>query len=262
MVALVDADSLLYKATCVVEETDWWNECEVLAGLETEKDISKSSDLEVCKEVFDKIIDDITEYTGIEDMLLVFTGSDNFRNNNPLGYKEHRKDMEKPLYIEELLQYALINYNSKLCTGYEADDYVVYLKTTFPDDYLLCAIDKDVLYQTVGTHYNYNTGEEVTTTPQEAIYYAYYQTLVGDTSDGYKGCPQIGDKRARKILDDVLDSCTPWANQQQLEKAYWEAVVKAYESKGLSEWEALHTMRLANMHQLKQGKITLWEPPK
>lgn len=33
---------------------------------------------------------------------------------------------------------------------------VVYLKTTHPLQYVLCAIDKDVLYQTEGNHYNYN----------------------------------------------------------------------------------------------------------
>lgn len=261
MKALIDADSLLYKVGFAIEDKTIWNECEVDAGLEDEEDVQFFCDLEVCKKTFDTLIENIMFATETNEALLVFTGSNNFRHKNPLGYKEHRKDIRKPLIYDDLLKYALANYNCKVVDGIEADDYVVYLKTKLPDEYFLCAIDKDVLYQTVGEHYDYNNDRYVTTNEMDAIRYAYYQTLVGDSSDGYKGCKGIGPVKANKILDDVLDSCTPWANNKQLHKAYWEAVVEAYESKGLSEYDALWTMRLANMYQYDGKKVTMWSPP-
>jgi len=99
-------------------------------------------------------------------------------------------------------------------------------------------IDKDVLYQTEGTHYNYHTDEFVETTKEEATYYAYLQTLMGDPSDGYTGIPRVGKVKATKILDGLTS-----------EQEMWEAVVAAYEEKGLTVDDAINTMRLANMHQ-------------
>lgn len=250
MKALVDADSLLYKVGFALEDKVIWNEMEVIAGLEKEMDIDYFTNIEQCYRTFDQFIDNILFATDCDSPLLVFSGKGNFRLDFPIDYKTNRKDSRKPLGYSELLEYAQEQYETRTPIGMEADDFVVYLKTTYPEDYILCAIDKDVLYQTVGTHYNYGKDEEVTIDEFEAVWFAYYQTLTGDTSDGYKGCIGIGDKKARKILDGL-----------ESEREMWEAVVEAYESKEQSEEEAIWTMRLANMHQFNGTGIVLWNPP-
>ena len=250
MTALIDADSLLYKVCCAIEEKIIWNEPEFDAGIDKVAEITYSIDINQAYKTFDQLVENILFATGCDDCLLVFTTKGNFRDNLPIEYKANRKDLRKPEGMEKLLAYAKTNYTTKDHKDLEADDICVYLKTQYPDDYLLCAIDKDVLYQTVGTHYNYNSDEEVTVTEEEAINYAYYQTLVGDVSDGYKGCPGIGKVKAERALAD----CT---NELEM----WQMVVGLFEAKGLTKEDAINTMRLANMHQFNGKGVKLWEPP-
>lgn len=91
---------------------------------------------------------------------------------------------------------------------------------------------------------------------EEANRYFFMQVLTGDPTDGYKGCPGIGPKRAEKILEgvNVLD-----------EKEAWRAVVGAYASKGLTEEEALQQARVARIlrhtdYDLEKEEVILWEP--
>lgn len=250
MKALVDADSLLYKVGFAIEDKVIWNEMEWQAGLEESPDVDYFTDIKQCFTTFDQLVDNIIFATDCDDVLLVFSGKANFRLDLPTSYKENRKDSRKPLGYDELLEYAKEKYNTVTTDGIEADDLVVYMKTTDPEEYILCAIDKDVLYQTVGTHYNYNKDEEVTVNEWEAVKYAYFQTLTGDTSDGYKGCKGIGAVKAEKILANC-----------ESELDLWEAIVETYEAKGQTEEEALWTMRLANMKQFNGTEVVLWEPP-
>lgn len=250
MKALIDADSLLYKVGFAIEEKTYWNEFDVEAGLEDSSDITLDTDIEQCFRTFDQLIDNIMFATECDDLLLVFSGKDNFRLSLPTSYKENRNDSRKPTGYDEILRYAQAGYNTYTTYGMEADDYVVWMKTTSDEDIVLCAYDKDVLYQTVGTHYNYGKDEWIEVDEWEAIKFAYYQTLTGDQSDGYKGCKGIGAVKAKAALAD----CTT-------EKELWKVVVDLYESKGHDPEEALWTMRLANMHQFDGKKINLWNPP-
>lgn len=250
MLALVDADSLIYRVACAIEEKTIWNEAEFEAGLEDELIVTYETNIKQAKSTVDGLIENILFATGCDGYELWLTGKTNFRDDNPLGYKANRKDIRRPEGYSEIKQHLIDKHGAKLQEGLEADDIVVYLKTTYPDDYILCAIDKDVLLQTVGTHYNYGNDTEVTVNEVEAIRFAYYQTLVGDPVDGYKGCPGIGKVKGGKLLNDLTD-----------ESEMWSVVVETYEKKGLTIDDAINTMRLANMHQWNGKKVVYWTPP-
>jgi DNA polymerase-1 len=88
-------------------------------------------------------------------------------------------------------------------------------------------------------------------TEAEADRHHLFQTLTGDTSDGYPGCPKAGPVTANKILDA---DCS------------WAAVVAAYEKQGLSEEVALTNARVARIcrasdYDFRRGKVILWNPP-
>lgn len=251
MLALIDADSLIYKVAFAIEDKFIWNECEVDAGLEEEYVVTYDTNIPLAKETLDNYIENILFATGCDGYELHLTGNSNFRYDNPLGYKEHRKDARKPLGFKELFDYLVTEYKAKVHEYMEADDVVVYLKTKYPEDFILCAIDKDVLYQTEGDHYNYSTDDVVSVTKVEATRFAYWQTLVGDTSDGYKGCPQIGKVKATKLLKDIDD-----------EYEMWLVTKEQFEKKGFDEDYVINMMRLANMHQYNGKKIVLYTPPK
>jgi|LGOV01.1.fsa_nt_gb DNA polymerase-1 len=251
MTALIDADSFLYKVGFALEET-FENE----DGTEYHV-----VDLINAKDALDGLIDGILFSTDCDDYELWLTGKENFRYQIATdglkdAYKHNRKDSRKPDKFQEMWNYLRTVHKAKLTPFCEADDVVVVKKTEAPDDYLLCAIDKDVLYQTEGRHYNYGKDVFAVVTKEEALHYAYLQTLTGDTTDGYKGAYRIGPKKAAAILGEPGDF-----DERQL----WARVLSTYRKCKQTKKEALATMRLAQMHQLKRVtgklKLRLWTPP-
>jgi DNA polymerase-1 len=139
-----------------------------------------------------------------------------------------------------------LQYNTIMYRNLEADDVLGILGTKNRDT-IIWSEDKDLL--TIPAKHWIN-GEVVEITEAEANYQFLYQTLIGDSTDNYKGCPTIGPKTANKILSS---GCT------------WEAVVEAFKSKGLSEEVALENARLARIlrdgeYNTETGEVYLWQP--
>jgi len=252
-IALIDGDSILYKVGFALEE-----ELE-----DAEGNITYYVDFTNAKDFIDGLIDGILFNTDCDECeLWLGERGTNFRYKLSESlkdlYKHNRKESRKPDKYKEMLAYIKKKYKSMSPLNCEVDDVVCYKKAESPDKYVLCAIDKDVLYQSVGTHYNYGKDEWVTVTHEEAIYYSFLQTLTGDVTDGYKGCPNIGPVKAKKLLGDP---------GEHSERTLWAKVLLAYRKAGLGRTEAYTTMRLANMHQLKRNnegklRINFWVPPK
>ena len=259
MIALIDADSIVYRVCCAVEDKTIWNEMEVLTGQETVLDIEHTIDLDIMYATIDGIIENILFATECKKaMICIGDGTKNFRFNNPLGYKENRKDLRKPEGFKEAIDYLVNEHKARLIGNnlIEVDDEVVYLKTKYPDKYMLCAIDKDVLYQTEGEHYNYVKDEFITVTKEDTIKYLFYQALVGDASDGYKGCKGIGDKKAKELLSYYTDG-----NKipiEKLESYLYKILLPTFISKGHNEDYFLQTLRLASMHQYNGSTVNLF----
>ena len=244
MKALIDGDSIIYKIAFALEEKIYW-------GVEDDEEPSYYYDIDKMYEAVDDFIYGIekaTATTGASEIYL--TGSNNFRNSNPLGYKLNRADVRRPDSIPLLKHHLVAYHNAKIVDNVEADDIVVYKKNKYPSRYVLCAIDKDVLYQTEGIHYNYGSEQFVTVDKLTATRFAYIQALMGDPSDGYKGCKGIGVVKANKLLEDL-----------KTEEEMWNKVVELYLNAGQTEEDAIHTMQLASMTQYKgNGVIELWQP--
>lgn len=261
MIALIDADSLLYKAGFSFEDKTCWNELEIEIGIEENPVTTISSDLLLSKNAIDATIEHIKFKTGCDEVELWITGNSNFRFNVMSTYKGNRVDCRKPLDYNELYKYLVNKYKANIANNVEADDMVVYLKKEYPDKYVLCAIDKDVIYQSVGTHYNYNKDEFVEVTPREAERFFWFQVLTGDTVDGYKGCIGIGKAKATKLLDSIEEECR--ATKGLFGSCYKREVLRIYLENGQSEEEFLATCRVANMHQISiknnEVLITLFE---
>ena len=116
----------------------------------------------------------------------------------------------------------------------EADDALGIAATSgLYDNFVLVSPDKDM--QQIPCRI-YNLKDEFTQTAEDAERKLYEQALTGDSTDGYRGCPGVGPKRAK----DILDAC---------EGDYWTATLKAFKDADQSEEDALRNLRLARILQ-------------
>ena len=240
MTLLIDADTIAY-ATCSAceygdDESGWY--------------IDLPSALIVAQDKIATLID----LTGCKDAELHFTSGKNFRHHLTSDYKSNRASTRYPEGLREMKDLLQGTIN----TDYEADDIVCMLKREYPNKYIVCAVDKDVLNGVPGIHFNYYNSLKhninmkwVQTSEETSLKWPYLQCLMGDSSDGIKGVSKIGPKKAEKLLEGISNI-----------NLLWNAVKQAYRDAGQEESEALLNMRLVHMHQLtKEKTLELWCPP-
>lgn len=253
--ALVDADILAYQAAAASEQPiNWGDDLWTLHALESDGERR-----------FDEMLDNITKAVDVDRVVLALSDTENWRKGVLPTYKSNRAATRKPLLLKHLKERALEKYDTILRPTLEGDDCLGILgtmKTT--GDCIICSLDKD--FKTIpGRHYNFGRKEFFEVTQQQADYWHMMQTLTGDTTDGYTGCPGIGPKSAEKILQAALDEGTTEATPQQLREIYWQHVVNAYAKAGLSEEAALTQARVARIcrssdYDFKTKQVILWSP--
>lgn len=242
--ALIDADSILYKYASINQDTIEWQEGQV----------SSFTNLRDAKKGVERHILDIVRNSRAKgNPLLVLSPTSNFRYDVLPTYKHNRKATKHKLeLLTPLKRWLYKKYEVYVPCYVEADDYCVWRMILEPRKWVLCHIDKD-LDQAEGKHYNYNTTKNYKVTGKQAELKFYDQTLTGDTSDGYKGCPSIGQKRSKIILEDEEDKRT-----------MWERTRDTYIHKGLTEEDALQQARVARMLTPDEwdggNNIKLWRP--
>ena len=232
---LVDGDIVAYKAATIAETPiDWGDGVWTLHA--HEKDVIGSME-----EFMSKII----EESGCDKVITCLSGDYLYRKDVAPYYKANRKGTRKPMLLKFAKKYLADNYNGKVEDKLEADDLLGILGSADKNTVIWSA-DKDLL--TIPA-YHLIDGKVIEVDEEEANYHFLYQTLVGDSTDNYKGCPTVGDKKANAILEK--------------EGATWETVVKAFDSKGLSEEVAIENARLARIlrhgeYNFKTKEVTLW----
>jgi len=258
-VALIDADILAYQAAVTSEQPyDWGEGMWTLHAFE-----------EDAKAAFNTILNSIMEKTESKKAILAFSDSQNWRKDVLPTYKSNRAGVRKPMLLKYLRQWASTQHLTIQYPGLEGDD-TIGVRATSPSiineqgEVTICSLDKD--FKTIpGKHYNFGRDEFFEISEHQADYWHMMQTLTGDSTDGYTGCPGIGPKTAEKILQAALDEGTPWANTQQLRAIYWKHVVKAFDKAGFSEEEALVQARVARIlrageYNFNSHQVKLWTP--
>ena len=242
---LVDGDILAYKASSSVQKDIDWGD-----GLYT-----CHAYLDDAIEQFKNLLDDILyalkettlEEYNTSDMIFFFSDKENFRKIYYPDYKSSRKNNRKPTCYKALVEWVYNNYQAVKPTRYfEADD-MIGIYATEHDNSIIVSMDKD--FKTIPSKFfDFGRGIFKDITKDEADYWLMYQTLVGDATDGYKGCPTYGDVKARKLLDN-----TPVGS-------YWEAVVNAFIKQGCTEQDAILQYNLARI--LRSDDLARWRASK
>ena len=236
---LIDSDFLAYKAA---------QACEIGIDFGEDVIIAQSQFSEVLK-VFHNELNKVTKAMMEDNFILYFSSTENFRKKIYPDYNGHRMK-RKPLGYKRLVNYCRENHNFKLIEGLEADDTIGIEATRFADpNNIIVSPDKD-MRQIPSALWNL-TDDVVEITKDDGDRWHLIQSLSGDPTDGYSGCPGIGVKRATELLDK---------NENK-----WEAVCKAYRDRGLSDDDALLNARLAKILQKEdfdydRNQPILWTP--
>lgn len=255
--ALIDADVFAHQAATIAEKpVDWGDGLWTLHAYEDE-----------ALAELHKMIAKVEEATGAKEIVLAVSHPDNFRLDVLPTYKGNRKDKRPPMLKRFLQNYLRDELKAFERPGLEGDDCLGILSTMGKyRNPVICSIDKD-MGTIPGVYYNFGKDEWRTISLHEADLFHMKQTLMGDMTDGYTGCPGCGPVTADKILKAALDEGTPWADREQLRVIMWKHVVAAYEKKGLGEEFALSQARVARIlrasdYDFKTKKPILWNPPK
>ena len=244
-VILLDGDIYAYKHASGCEvATDWGDDMWTL-HTDTKQAIAQ----------MDQDIKAVVLALKADAVEVALSGRENFRRRVDETYKAGRKKSRKPIGLPSLREHLMHEWRGKVIQELEADD-LLGIWATDPmfrvgDRKIIVSTDKDM--RTIPCElWNPNHPEfgVKNISRKEADVFHLYQTLCGDSTDGYAGCPTIGHARATRILEA---------------DPTWAAVVKAFETQGLTESDALVQGRLARIlrvenYNVKKEKLKHWIP--
>lgn len=260
---LIDADIIVHRMAHVNQQAMEWDA----------NTWSYFGDFGRAKAQFVTWLDDLMDKLWGDEVRLFLSDSEaNWRHGLMPGYKGHRASWQavallehgqlpadpgpqRPMLYKPLRRWLLEERQAIMEPSLEADDLLGLFGTaplrTDDERPVIVTVDKD-LRTVPGLHYNPDKPEDgvTTVTQEEADYTHFYLTLVGDTSDGYKGCPGVGPVKAKQLL---------------AHSPTWTTVVQAYEKAGLTEADALQQARVSRVLQtgdfnFTTKEIRLWNP--
>lgn len=257
---LIDADFVLYRACSAVQRNAAFpNQAgEIVDVLSCNRSEAKAG--------FLKAVDGYMKRLFGDEAVLVFSGPNNFRMEVWPLYKANRAQSRKPVsyweIVHELREEGTFRVVAQDCL--EGDDYIGILATR-PSSVRRVIVSEDKDMQTLPNAEIWRADKLVETTEESAEHFWHYQTLMGDSTDGYKGCPGIGPKSALKVLEQSGD---PWANILQAYADGCRKKPEALEAAGVETAEdlALLNARLARILRhtdwdSASRRPILWTPP-
>ena len=235
---LIDGDIVVYQYSSTVEhEIDWGDDV-----------WSLWADAKEAQQLILQYLDILVEETAADDFIFCFSDKDNYRKDIDSTYKSNRKGKRKPVCYKAVKEWIQDQYKTETWDRLEADDVMGIMSTAdmLAGEKVIVSEDKDM--KTI-PGLLWRSGEMLNISQEEANYNHLYQTLVGDSTDGYPGLRGVGDKRATELLK------TPT----------WETVVKAFEKAGQTEEDALVQARLARIlrasdYNFEFDQPRMWSP--
>lgn len=245
---LIDADIIAYQFASAAQQNFKWDDQTVSSWCE---DIS-----EVTPAIDDKLAELKAQLDA--DALVICLScptDDGWRRALLPSYKVNRGP--KPLLLGDVKEHLRKNYKTYERPTLEADDVMGILSThptLIKGEKVIVSIDKDMKC-IPGWLFNpskYTSPLEISEV--EADRWHLYQTLCGDSTDNYKGCPGIGPVKAEAFLNAITKP-----------EDRWYGVKRLYEAKGLTEEDALLQARVARIcrasdYDFKRKEVILWSP--
>ena len=236
---IIDTDLYLFRATSAAEtEVEW------------DPDVDDVVDLADAKQAFQDQMASISKKLGVDNIVCALSDSKaNFRKDIDPTYKSNRRKTRKPLGYAAMKDWVRHNYATIMKPGLEGDDCLSILSTRPGNECIMVSDDKDML-GCPGQLFRPSTDELHEISVEDADRFFLTQVLTGDPTDGYKGLPGVGPKKAEAILGP---------------RPHWGAVEQAYIKAGHTKEDALVQARLARILRWsdwdpEKGVPILWKP--
>lgn len=178
-----------------------------------------------------------------------------FRHELFEGYKP--RATARPALVTDAIVGMEDAYLSRWLPGLEADDVCGILATApgLEGERVIVSDDKDML--TVPGRLC-RQGKLFDISPAEAGARHLLQTLVGDSGDGYPGCPGVGPKKAEQVVSVAGYAADP--------AGAWRSLVWTFERAGRTAADALLQARLARIlrhedYDIASRTVRPWLPP-
>ncbi len=218
MLTIIDGDSLIY--------------------LSLPKKNQEDTTYERCLLEMNERINEILITTKATKYIICLTEGKCFRYKDwkyATNYKENRKNNGSniPPIFFAMKEHLKRNYNTMWMHQLEADDLVSVIAYECNEDYTVCSMDKDVIGQIPGIHYNYGKRMFIETRKDEIEYNTFKQVLTGDTIDGIYGIRGIGDATAIKLFNNRQDYYHVVLEQYVKVYGIYEGINRFYENYSL-----------------------------
>ncbi|WJY17666.1 hypothetical protein QQS45_08395 [Alteriqipengyuania flavescens] len=274
---LIDADLIAYRASAALQQEIDWNGdgfCVSMNGREKE-----------AKKAAEDTVDQMMDKLKGDDLIVCLSDEvENFRKDIDPTYKASRGGTERPVHLYDVKEHLGSVFPSRLLPRLEADD-VMGIMATEPHkgERVMVSLDKDM--KTIPgllCRPPLKAGDKweiVESSEEEANRFHLWQTLAGDTVDGYPGCAGCGPKGADailsgKVFEDQGREITRGPRKGQWVPAWrlvddeeglsdWQRVCNAYARFGQTEEAALRQARLAFILRdgfLQGRQVRLWKP--
>jgi DNA polymerase-1 len=278
---LIDADIIAFKYASTNEKKFDWGDGIVSKAV--------TEDLSVIAKEIEGCLQGYLEKTKATDFIICLSDdTKNWRNKVLPSYKQHRKTPDglsnRPEWLYPLKEHLAKTYQSYRKPTLEADDIMGILSThpkLIPGKKIIVSEDKDM--KTI-PGWLWNPAKDKKpwlVTPEVADYWHMLQTLMGDTTDGYTGCPGVGRDTADELLKEPYllvpyeHTLKSGKRKGEVEIRYnkeptddvWAAIVSLYNYKGYSEAQAITQARVARIcrhtdYDFNKQEPIYWNPVK
>ena len=272
---LIDSDIVAFQFASTHQQDIQWD---------TDTRSRTVADIEDVKPKVKELLDGWMEKLGADDLIVCLSvpSSEGWRKAIYPAYKAQRDGVERPELLMPLKEHLAEAYPSYIRPTLEADDVMGILSThptLIPGKKIIVSEDKDM--KTIpGWLWNPRKDKKPWLVSEaEADYWHLYQTLMGDATDGYPGCPNVGPKKAEKDLREMrcpvplIRQITRGPRKGEVVEEWryadaeslWEVVLRHFHKAGLGYEDALMQARLARIcrhtdYDFKKKEVKLWTP--
>lgn len=191
------------------------------------------------------------------DAEFYISGEGNWRYDIYPDYKANRRDIPKPMWLEEVREHLIVQYKAEIVNGKEVDDMCGIRLTQEGDNAVCASLDKDM--KTVpGNHYSWETrganwikpAMKTLVSPYDALRNFYAQVITGDQADNIPGF----DGKMRSTIPKFVQKLIDPLQEMQDEVDMYEYCRSVYEDKAMVD-------RNAMVLYIQRKEDDKWQPP-